>query len=358
MAGDMVDDGFGGMTEAPDTGGDEGDADGLDEGAEGAGAGDAAGGDVSGDAAAPRSAGGAGNRGPDGKFRKDPTDADSGTPKPEAPPRPTKLKRKEKVNGEEVELEATEDELWASYRQRTAANKRFEEAAAERKKAEEMKKGSLNFVKALLSDPRKALAAAGIKDPAQQQAWFEENFARVLEDADLTPEQRELAEYRAEKAEREAQAAAEREREEQEAASAEEQAEADRILGVMGEALKKHALPKDDVTVRTMAQEWRRAREAGHDLTPDELALSTREALSANFEAHVGGLEGEDLLNAYPTITKKFLDAVRARVTAKNERVSPRPSTQTAPRPRASAPEREEPVLKRDSDIDRILGIG
>lgn len=120
----------------------------------------------------------------------------------EETPKPEKKKRKGKVDGQDVELEATDDELWEAYQKKAAADKRFAEASKKEKEVAALVEDVEAFARALKEDTVGTLIKAGIYE--NDDALLEkvvENITQKLNTPELTPEQKELQAEREAKAE-------------------------------------------------------------------------------------------------------------------------------------------------------------
>ena len=101
------------------------------------------------------------------------------------PTHPQKRLYRVKIDGQEMEVD--ESELLAGYQRAKAANKRFEEAAKQRKQAE-------HFLKLLRTDPVKVLQHPEVGHDVRQLA--EDYLAEIIKKEKMSPEEREKAELK------------------------------------------------------------------------------------------------------------------------------------------------------------------
>jgi hypothetical protein len=245
-------------------------------------------------------------------------------PKPAAPPPPQKFKRKLKLDGGEEEVEATEDELWAHFRKGKAADRRFEENAAARKKLEEERKAFEAERAALRSeDPIGAMARLLGVDRAEAQRHIENTLYGQYKEEELSPVERENRALKREKAERERsekEAAAKKEAEERQAKDA---AETERITKEWDKTftaalqLPDVALPRTDHTLAYMAEYVRDANKAGYEPDPREVALAVRERFDKEHDALLASLTPENVLQRYPKLSALIRKADLERIRKK-----------------------------------------
>lgn len=262
-------------------------------------------------------------------------------PKPEST-LPAKFTRKEKIDGKEVELSATEEELWAAYRKGSTLDRRFEEqarttkeVAAERARVEQMY--------ARIRDPEQLLAlhmeANPEADPVEvlssilQKRLHEEE---QLQDPNIR-ERRRLERENAEYKTKETQA-------KEQAAQAEHQRQVDERLGEYAEkfqaALDKTKIPHNDITVKMMAELEFTNRAKGWNMTPEQLARATEKAVHGHFESLLTNETTTDdqLLDAFPALTKRIHRGIVARFKARQNGQPKQPSDIT-PRQRQATPD-------------------
>lgn len=274
-------------------------------------------------------------------------------PKPEGtqPAAVQKFKRKEKIDGKEVELEADEDALWAAYRKEKTLDRRFEEnarvqreIAAEKARVEAMyaelagdptgEKLLETYLKAHPeSDPVEVLSAILQKRLHEEEQLQDPN---IRERRRLERENQQFREQ-AEKAKKEQVAA------QQKAAT---EAELERLGTLFGEALQATKLPHNDITVRLMAEAEHSNRRNGTNLTPAQLAKATEKAVDSLIEAVVGDekLTDEQVLDKYPALAKRIHRGLIARHKARQGKMAGQPTDLT---PRANKPTTEQAPARR-----------
>lgn len=222
-----------------------------------------------------------------------------------------RLSRVEKVNGKEVTLEATEDELWASHRREKAVHDNARKVAEARKAHEAEVKKWEDQRRAAEEDPFHAHR----KNPNFNELEFlQERTHRLLteqnrdpRDLELSTKDREIQKLQKQISERETQEKQHQERQQ-------EDAELRRDGAVFAAALKKGNLPQDDLTLDMMAKAYYTAQdEQDLDLTPDELAVETRRMMSGALDNCADKMEDDQLLEAFPKLAKKMHRALVAK---------------------------------------------
>lgn len=278
------------------------------------------------------------------------------------PTTPQKFKRVEKVDGKEVELEATEDELWASHRQRTAADRRFEEAARIRKEAAEESRrteGTLarlkdrkEWIKAIREANPDADVAHELAQELQQLLHEEEQLQdpNIRERRRLEQENQTLREAE----EQRQNADLQRQHEEQVAA------ETEKWAGLFTEAIELTGIPVNDITMSLMAQAQMTAKKRGIPLTPEKLAASTKKAVHGLIESIVANesVTDEQVLDAFPSLTKRIHKAIVARYKSRKE-TGQKPTADLTPRARKPTEhaDPEKPRTMSSADEHKAYGI-
>lgn len=194
------------------------------------------------------------------------------------------LKRMFKVKVDDQEVEVDEEELLKGYQSSRASQKRFQEAAAQRKQVEEL-------LKLGKSDPARVLKELGV----DLRQFTESQLQEFVADGLLTPEQRELKETKAKLAALEARDAELKQQQEaeqlqQETARLQQELEASFI-----KALEVGKLPHTADTVRRMAQKQLAALNKGLELTPEDLAGLVKLDLEEEHKTLLSKLKDEDL---------------------------------------------------------------
>lgn len=231
-----------------------------------------------------------------------------------------------KVDGQELDFDATDEEAVKRAVQKThAADKRMHEAAMTRKQAEK-------FIDLLKTNPRAVLEHPGLgldlKQLAEQVIW--ENLqqqAKTPEEREREAERAELEEYRKEKARREA------ETKEADREQLKEKYRQD-WSKKFSEALDSARLPKTDWTVQRMAAYMRQALAKGHrHIQPADVVEFVREDWRSAQREMFASLDGDDLIK---TLGEDVAEKIRKAELRKFQADSPR-----------SDPAREEPAEQR-----------
>lgn len=282
--------------------------------------------------------------------------ATQGTPPPAAP---KYLVRKEKIDGKDVELRATEDDLWAAHRKGATVDRRFEEVAKTRREIAE-EKAALEAQKKMIAEGDwLGLLRQARGDKFDPVSELTEKLQQLLNDEEknLDPRNRELAEK--DKQLREMQEK-ERARLQTEAQQQFESkvAEQRQILGErFTEALKVANLPRNEQTVALMAQAYRTARNHGmRDIGPEQLAKAT-EKLATSFVENFLQTEDEDLLlERFPKLTERIHKALLNRY---NKRKGTLPAAKPPQGPNTPAERRdaEGPRIVRSAEEAKEYGI-
>ena len=195
-------------------------------------------------------------------------------------------KYKVKINNEELEVD--ENELLRGYQTRKAADERFREAAMARKQVEE--------VISMLKDEDsvfEVLSKLGY-DPRELS---EKYLVKRLEEETLSPQEKELREYKRKLAQ------FENAKKQEEARIQEEQ----RITLInkytndystqVVDALETSGLPKTPHTVKRMAYYLHQSLQRGYDLTAKDVVHLVKEDYMEEQKALFGGLDTDSLSN-------------------------------------------------------------
>lgn len=246
-----------------------------------------------------------------------------GESKPAAPPVETPVERKHrlKVNGAERELPETE--VLSLARQRLAEGERWTEAHRMRTEAEAFR------TKLGPDQGRKAFAALQEMGwtpdqirTAQEDYLVEEVYAKEFgpDGQPLSAEAKELAALRAKEAQRAEEDKARAESAKTERQNAAQKQYTESYAASFGQALEKLGLtgPAAAMAAKRMAglEEGNlRGAASGHPLkTPDELAALEGKIFATEFQARVGALDGDALLDSLgEPLARKVVMAVLAR---------------------------------------------
>lgn len=243
-----------------------------------------------------------------------------------------RLERVEKINGKEVKLSATEDELWASKRRETAVQENARKIAAERKQLQEERQKWQEEQQRIQEDPFHYLR----KDPAfNELEFFQERTHRLLTEQNKDPRDLALGEKDREirRLRGEAEQRVEQQRQKEERAA--EDAELRQHGALFAQAMKKAALPADDLALDLVAKAFYTAQEEeGLDLSVDELAVESRRMLTGALDNCAEKMDDEQLLEQFP----KFAAKLHRALVAKYKRMAEGGQQKTSETPKAIRP--------------------
>lgn len=245
------------------------------------------------------------------------------TPIPQSAEQAETERRLHKVVVDGQELEVDDDELRKGYQLRTASQKRFQEAAQKYKEIEEFTK---KFPEAIKQNPKAVFEKFGI----DFRTLAEDYLYGELEREKMSPERRELEEYKAREAQREREAQEREAREQEERLSVEAERAREQYEKSFVTALESQGLPRTTETVRRMAHATKLALDAGYDLSVEDAARAVRESFIQEQQELYGTLEGSALLSALgEPLLKKIRAAEIARIRGKT---SAAPTSSAKPR--------------------------
>lgn len=199
-----------------------------------------------------------------------------------------KLLRKFKVKVEGQELEVPEDELISNYQLRKASDKRFQEAMQARKQSEE-------FIRLLKTDPVKVLNHPSIGLDAKK--WAEEYLISEMQREMMSPEEKQIAEYKEKLSKYEKQEAeykAQQENAQKEAVKQKYQADYHKQIV---EALDTSGLPKTEYTVQRMIHYMSKALSAEYELSAKDVTDLVRRDYINDTKALYSGLDSDALIS-------------------------------------------------------------
>jgi hypothetical protein len=279
-------------------------------------------------------------------------------------------KFKVKVDGEE--LEVPEEDLLRDYQTRKASDKRFQEAAAAKKEAAEMRAQVNSVLELMTKDPRAfAEKAKGLGLNPEEFAMAilqpiveaEVQQARVKE---MTPEQRErydleqkLAEYERRELERKQV----EEKTAKERADAERQANVSKLREQIGttilEALKTTKLPQSPETAMDLANLLEESMQRGLDVDAKTLAKD----LEARRAAELKAVVTPDLID--PEIRKQIRqealndpeirEMIRKQAVEEYKKANPLTSSKPVAGPSSRETERKSPKGRTMNSVMRDL---
>lgn len=201
-----------------------------------------------------------------------------------------------KVDGEEMKV--TEDELLRGYQLRKASDKRFQEGMQARKQAEE-------FIRLLKTDPEKVLSHPSIG--LDLKNFAEEYLMKDLQNEMMTPEQKQLKEYKEKLAKYEEE---EKKKQEDEKKKQEEEVRkkyADNYHKQIVGALENSGLPKTEYTVQRMVHYMHNALENGYELGADDVTDLVKRDYVQDIKSLSSGLDADALVNILGEDTAKKL---------------------------------------------------
>lgn len=240
-------------------------------------------------------------------------------PKPEGqdeeqPAAPQKVRVKYKANGQDVEEELDHETLATRLARERGAYSKFEEAAKARKEAEQIRK---DFEEGL-TDPaqfRKRLEANFVRQGAKPEEArtrardiLAHSLGQLLQEDDLSPEQRRLRELEEREAQRqreEEDALAEQEAEEHRAVVREKaKAFTQRLAGALQKA-KEGALPVTEASMQAMGKHLLANMKNGVECTDEELVEIHAEEVRGNVGATLGQMDFADIKRLFPDVVRK-----------------------------------------------------
>lgn len=192
---------------------------------------------------------------------------------------------KVKVDGQEMEV--PEDELIRGYTHGKAAAKRMEEAAMTRKEAEQV-------LRIFKENPREAFRLLG----SDARQFAEQVINEELQEALLSPQERELRDYKRKVEEYESQRRQAQEEYEKQQMEAEIARQTETIQNEIIATLDTAGLPKTERTVGRIVYYMQAALQAGYNVTPKDVIEQVRADYKHDLNSLLGGLP-EDALEAF-----------------------------------------------------------
>ncbi len=242
-------------------------------------------------------------------------------PQTTTPPEPARHKWTDKIDGKDVEFDASDDDLRAAYRLRSASDRRFNESAAMRKEAAaEAQRAEQTLAK--IRDRKQVLKEFKEANPdVDMTAYLADELQQLLDEEEKLQDpnirerrkmQSELDGYKT----REEQAKHEAEFKAQET---EVNQHRERWAGLFKEAIGLTKMPVNDLTMKMMADAQYTARQKGWDLTPPQLAQALEKGVGKLVEAILSneGTTDDQLLDAHPALVQRIHKALVARSKAR-----------------------------------------
>lgn len=209
-----------------------------------------------------------------------------------------------KINGQEKVM--TVKEVIKLQQLEQASHEKMRTAA----QLEKQVKGFVEFLKA---NPKAAMQQLGV-DPYE---FAEMTLAEKLEAMSMSPEQRELSELKAWKAEQERQEKLRQEHEEQQKMTRAETAEAERLDKELADAFSTSGLPKHKLYVMHVADLMRTEARRGNDLSAREAVSIIKDKVSGLIREAVGSLDADAIRALLGDETvKKLRESELRKVTA------------------------------------------
>ena len=181
------------------------------------------------------------------------------------------------VDGQEMEVD--EKELTRGYAHNKAASKRMEEAAMSRKEAEQV-------LRMFKENPKQAFQMLG----TDARKFAEDLINDELREAMLSPEQRELKQYKSQVAQFESERRTAQEQYEREQMENEINRQAESIQTEIIGTLETAGLPKTERTVGRMVYYMQSALQAGYNVTPKDIIDQVKQDYIQDFKSMLGGL--------------------------------------------------------------------
>lgn len=243
-----------------------------------------------------------------------------------------------KVDGQTLKL--TKDELIARAQKSTAAEKRLQQAAQE-------KKDALRLIELAKTDPV-ALLKHLQGESFNEKDFFSKRLAQLMEDELLSPQEKQ---HRADMTELQRLRAAQKEQE-----TARQQEELDRQMGEqqkvldveMSEAIKAAGLPRTQAAVKRVAEYALEALEAGLNIPMAKIAAQVK----ADMQAEVMELLNQSDEEAFSSLLGKDLLTKAQKASIKQVKKPGQPVAPTQVKDKKEAPKRTTA-----DDLLRAAGI-
>lgn len=257
-----------------------------------------------------------------------------------APPVSAKRQFKYKADGAEVTEELDDTELSNRLSLAKAAHKRMQESAKILKEKEA-------FERSLKENPLDILTKQDFNGRSFQDL-AEEFLMKRIEEESMTPEQRsqrdrdlELKKYK------DAEAARQKAEEDQKAEQLANHYRAEYEKAIIS-GLESSSLPKNEFTVKRMAELMQKNIQLGLDLEPQYIAQLVKEDYLAEQKALVGGLDGEGLVKLFgDEVINKIRKHDLSRFKPTNPQPKVAPKTEERSEPKMSQREYTEYLKKK-----------
>lgn len=236
-------------------------------------------------------------------------------PKPTVPDPPARLKRKLVIDGKEVEEEASENDLWDSYRKGKTADKRFAEAAQVRKEAQAIAQQHSEVME-LIKAGKLRQALRHINPDADGAELLANELQAVLNEQEEMADPNTRARVAAERKAAELQDRFDQAQRDQDISVFEQHVatKVEEFKTAAAPVFASVGLPVDDDTMSLYAQAEQARKEHGLDITPELMAKSVRDLVIGRFETMATGIQDdEQLLELMPSLTTRIHKALLSR---------------------------------------------
>ena len=249
--------------------------------------------------------------------------AEEGEPEPQATPE----KHRVKIDGEERELST--EELYQLAQLGGGARRKIREAHEAQKEAERLR----NALKDRRAR-REVFQELGIDYTRE----IEEELYEYVQQASMTPEQRQQLEMQQRLAEYERMEEERRRQEEEQQQTAAQRQETEQMAQSFQQALESAGLAEDGYAFRRMVWHAEKAMEQGIEVPPEQLAQHVRKEMEGGLRGRLKAMKPEELIE---WVGEDLLKAIRK---ADLERVSPGTEVRrTQPGARSNGRRPEEP---------------
>ena len=198
-----------------------------------------------------------------------------------------RMLRKYKVRVDGEDQEVGEDELINNYQLRKASDKRFQEGQQGRKQSEE-------FIRLLKTDPAKVLSHPSVGMDVKK--WAEEFLIGEMQRDMMTPEEKQMEEYKSKLARYEQAEATTKKQQEAEAEATVRQKYQDDYSTQITGALETSGLPKTEYTVQRMIHYMSKALEHNYEVSAKDVTDLVRRDYITDTKSLYSGLDADALL--------------------------------------------------------------
>jgi len=187
------------------------------------------------------------------------------------------------IDGQETEVD--EDELRRGYTHNKAAEKKMQEAAMSRKEAEQV-------LRMFKENPRQAMSRLGIDVRQLAESVIQDELSEAM----LSPEQKELRQYKKQLEQYQMSEKQAREEYESQQQQAEMARYTEQIQSEIVSTLDTAGLPKTERTVGRIAHYMQAALSAGYaNVTPADVIEYVKNDYIADFKSFMGGMSEEQI---------------------------------------------------------------